>query len=389
MPAVASTIRSNAALPALLPHCACCGCLQGLHDQAAQRRAEADKELRRKERLEREMKDLVSGWMGAWCALYSRVATAELWEHLLWPGGWLSSPLQPALAALSAVPHCLAALAQLHARPSANPASRSRRAFCRPLPPCPAARITRGAAAGHQGQAAGGAAEQRVCGQGQGGQPAVPACCACCGAGWAGLGWAGLGCRFTEWVEKVKVGAVSAREGRNVLHAALRCAALACPTNTRFSIAERAACLTAALPLPPNLRTTRFHAAPAPAPPPQGLLRESQQANERLQKEYSGLAEKVGRLHHSLEEHIHANTQLLADNSQRQVEIKGKEDEIRALRVSRGWGWQCGRKQWLLNLLWQWLCCECMGGGLGMGEPACGAGCGADLLCCWLAAACY
>ena len=71
----------------------------------------------------------------------------------------------------------------------------------------------------------------------------------------------------------------------------------------------------------------------------QGLLRESQQANERLQKEYSGLAEKVGRLHHSLEEHIHANTQLLADNSQRQVEIKGKEDEIRALRVSRGWGW--------------------------------------------------
>ena len=42
---------------------------------------------------------------------------------------------------------------------------------------------------------------------------------------------------------------------------------------------------------------------------------------------------QVGRLHHTLEEHIHANTQLLADNSQRQVEIKAKEDEIRALRV--------------------------------------------------------
>ncbi|KAL4439847.1 hypothetical protein ABPG75_002848 [Micractinium tetrahymenae] len=63
-----------------------------------------------------------------------------------------------------------------------------------------------------------------------------------------------------------------------------------------------------------------------------GLLRESQQANERLQKEYNALTEKVARLHHTLEEHVHSNTQLLADNSQRQVEIKAKEDEIRALR---------------------------------------------------------
>lgn len=47
------------------------------------------------------------------------------------------------------------------------------------------------------------------------------------------------------------------------------------------------------------------------------------------------LTDKVGRLHHTLEEHVHTNTQLLADNSQRQVEIKAKEDEIRALRVSR------------------------------------------------------
>ncbi len=67
----------------------------------------------------------------------------------------------------------------------------------------------------------------------------------------------------------------------------------------------------------------------------QGLLRESQLANERLQKEYNVLTEKVARLHHTLEEHVHTNTQLLADNSQRQVEIKAKEDEIRALRVRR------------------------------------------------------
>eukprot|EP00887_Chlorella_sp_A99_P000486 scaffold17.g486.t1 len=64
----------------------------------------------------------------------------------------------------------------------------------------------------------------------------------------------------------------------------------------------------------------------------QGLLRESQAANERLQKEYNTLTERVARLHHTLEEHIHQNTQLLAENSQRQVEIKHKEDEIRALR---------------------------------------------------------
>ena len=68
-PAAASTMLSAAALPALLSHCACYACcafccccfLQGLRDQAAPRRAEADKELRRKERLEREMKDLVGG----------------------------------------------------------------------------------------------------------------------------------------------------------------------------------------------------------------------------------------------------------------------------------------------------------------------------------------
>ena len=106
-------------------------------------------------------------------------------------------------------------------------------------------------------------------------------------------------------------------------------------------------------PAPANHTTSQPPGRTAPVPATaQGLLRESQQANERLQKEYSGLAEKVGRLHHSLEEHIHANTQLLADNSQRQVEIKGKEDEIRALRVSGGCQW--GGRQWLLS--WQWLC---------------------------------
>lgn len=73
----------------------------------------------------------------------------------------------------------------------------------------------------------------------------------------------------------------------------------------------------------------------------QALLRESQAAGERLQKEYNSLAERAARLHHSLEDHVHTNTQLLADNSQRQVEIKARDDEIRALRVS-GWKGGCG-----------------------------------------------
>ena len=37
---------------------------------------------------------------------------------------------------------------------------------------------------------------------------------------------------------------------------------------------------------------------------------------------------KVQKLHHDLEEQIHTNTQLLAENSQKQVELKVKEDEI-------------------------------------------------------------
>lgn len=79
---------------------------------------------------------------------------------------------------------------------------------------------------------------------------------------------------------------------------------------------------------PPCLRACLAHGL-------QALLRESQQANERLQKEYNTLTERVTRLHHTLEEYIHQNTQLLAENSQRQVDIKQKEDEIRTLRVRR------------------------------------------------------
>jgi len=42
---------------------------------------------------------------------------------------------------------------------------------------------------------------------------------------------------------------------------------------------------------------------------------------------------QVTKLHHDLEEAIHTNTQLLADSSARQVELRSKEDELAGLRV--------------------------------------------------------
>jgi hypothetical protein len=42
---------------------------------------------------------------------------------------------------------------------------------------------------------------------------------------------------------------------------------------------------------------------------------------------------QVSKLHHDLEEAIHTNTQLLADSSARQVELKSKDEELAGLRV--------------------------------------------------------
>ena len=39
------------------------------------------------------------------------------------------------------------------------------------------------------------------------------------------------------------------------------------------------------------------------------MLKESQLANERLQKEYNLLTERVSKMQGTLEEHIHTNTQ--------------------------------------------------------------------------------
>lgn len=70
------------------------------------------------------------------------------------------------------------------------------------------------------------------------------------------------------------------------------------------------------------------------------MLRDAKASTEKIQKEYNQLNEKVQKLHHDLEEQIHTNTQLLAENSQKQVELKVKEDEIaqiksEAMRVNK------------------------------------------------------
>ena len=63
------------------------------------------------------------------------------------------------------------------------------------------------------------------------------------------------------------------------------------------------------------------------------MLRESQVATDRVQKEFNILNEKVQKLHHDLEDQIHTNTQLLAENSQKALELKQKEDEILQVKV--------------------------------------------------------
>mmetsp|Transcript_826 Transcript_826/g.1952 ORF Transcript_826/g.1952 Transcript_826/m.1952 type:complete len:874 (+) Transcript_826:61-2682(+) len=65
----------------------------------------------------------------------------------------------------------------------------------------------------------------------------------------------------------------------------------------------------------------------------EAMLKEQRAATERAQKEYNGLNEKVQKLHRDLEEQIHTNTQLLAENSQKQVELKVKEDEIQQIKL--------------------------------------------------------
>lgn len=52
-------------------------------------------------------------------------------------------------------------------------------------------------------------------------------------------------------------------------------------------------------------------------------IKEAAAATDKVQKEYNGLSEKVVKLQHDLEEQVHQNSQLMADNSARQVRCRG------------------------------------------------------------------
>jgi len=61
-------------------------------------------------------------------------------------------------------------------------------------------------------------------------------------------------------------------------------------------------------------------------------LKDQKDTTVRAQKEYNNLAEKVHKLNSDLEDQVHTNTQLIAENSQKDVEIKVKEEEINAIK---------------------------------------------------------
>jgi chromosome segregation ATPase len=63
------------------------------------------------------------------------------------------------------------------------------------------------------------------------------------------------------------------------------------------------------------------------------MLKDQRATTDKVQKEYNLLNEKSVKLQHDLEEQIHTNTQLLAENSQKQILLKLKEDEINQIKV--------------------------------------------------------
>eukprot|EP01018_Ginkgo_biloba_P005612 Gb_23651 [translate_table: standard] len=64
----------------------------------------------------------------------------------------------------------------------------------------------------------------------------------------------------------------------------------------------------------------------------ESMLQEQKQMVEKATKELDMVNQKVTELHSDLEEQIFANTQLLAENSQKQMELKIKDDEIQAIK---------------------------------------------------------
>ncbi|KAJ1479606.1 hypothetical protein T484DRAFT_2022988, partial [Baffinella frigidus] len=65
-------------------------------------------------------------------------------------------------------------------------------------------------------------------------------------------------------------------------------------------------------------------------------LKEAEQQVQRAHKENDALTQKTQKLQQDLEEQIATNTQLQAENAQRQIELKLKDDEIHSMRSLAG-----------------------------------------------------
>lgn len=58
-----------------------------------------------------------------------------------------------------------------------------------------------------------------------------------------------------------------------------------------------------------------------------------QLSTDKVQKEYNAASERVTKLQHDLEEQIHSNTRLLAENSSKAVALHLKDEAIAATRA--------------------------------------------------------
>lgn len=58
------------------------------------------------------------------------------------------------------------------------------------------------------------------------------------------------------------------------------------------------------------------------------MLATARSSKDKLQKDFSQLTDKVAKIQSDLEEQIHQNATLLAENGQKQISIKAKDDEI-------------------------------------------------------------
>eukprot|EP00958_Prasinococcus_capsulatus_P017401 scaffold1959_cov403-Prasinococcus_capsulatus_cf.AAC.11 len=62
------------------------------------------------------------------------------------------------------------------------------------------------------------------------------------------------------------------------------------------------------------------------------MLRQQRTSTDKARNQFDMLSITVQKLHQKLDEQVHANTQLLAENSQKQVELQVKEDEINQIK---------------------------------------------------------